>query len=466
MTKTNEYWIWKSEKGKNTCEKCKSLDGKIFYSEDEIPEKPHPNCKCEVVKVVAEEKYEKCDCKELLNKVQNAVENIIAETKTYLGTIQEINTDCEINKESLRDLLNKAYVIKDEYENELAKHLKTCANNKDEEYKEITQKIIDFEKLKKENETNSAKIYELNKNFQNFDKETRVHLVDIQQLKEYSADTPHKKDECKILEDVLDLQTKTKLVNSQFQDYKKQLLEIRTKKQNIIKAINSNIRLKNLKDYKFKKLLSSISLTPDEQICRFGSYGVDKYMHEQLKLANTSLQNAIDDFKYTKNTPNVKKVDMLADIKDWRLKKYMLSNDIPVNSPGVIFNSNAAETRKLWLTDKIQKYVKEHIKDLKENKEPILQDLEFLSDKDLDAYLALQHCKMYNPHITKDGYFEATIYDYYNYEHRDYKFDAKGLGKKTKDLVSTYLNNWGYTMQEKGLLENYFVIYKIREKIW
>ena len=179
MTKTNEYWIWKSEKGKNTCEKCKSLDGKIFYSEDEIPEKPHPNCKCEVVKVVSEEKYEKCDCKELLNKTQNAVENIIAETKTYLGTIQEINTDCEINKESLRDLLNKAYVIKDEYENELAKHLKACANNKDEEYKEITQKIIDFEKLKKENETNSAKIYELNKNFQNFDKETRVHTANF-----------------------------------------------------------------------------------------------------------------------------------------------------------------------------------------------------------------------------------------------------------------------------------------------
>ena len=242
------------KKEKTLLEKCKSLDGKIFYSEDEIPEKPHPNCKCEVVKVVSEEKYEKCDCKELLNKTQNAVENIIAETKTYLGTIQEINTDCEINKESLRDLLNKAYVIKDEYENELAKHLKTCANNKDEEYKEITQKIIDFEKLKKENETNSAKIYELNKNFQNFDKETRVHLVDIQQLKEYSADTPHKKDECKILEDVLDLQTKTKLVNSQFQDYKKQMAAVNLKNENIRKAVVLQLRFIENKKSKTKTI--------------------------------------------------------------------------------------------------------------------------------------------------------------------------------------------------------------------
>ena len=285
MTKTNEYWIWKSEKGKNTCEKCKSLDGKIFYFEDEIPEKPHPNCKCEVVKVVSEEKYEKCDCKELLNKVQNAVENIIAETKTYLGTIQEINTDCEINKESLRDLLNKAYVIKDEYENELAKHLKTCANNKDEEYKEITQKIIDFEKLKKENETNSAKIYELNKNFQNFDKETRVHLVDIQQLKDYSADTPHKKDECKILEDVLDLQTKTKLVNSQFQDYKKQMAAVNLKNENIRKAVVLQLRFIENKKSKtkticfctLKKELGEL-LTKDEnnKTTRIKTYNVNK----------------------------------------------------------------------------------------------------------------------------------------------------------------------------------------------
>lgn len=285
MTKTNEYWIWKSEKGKNTCEKCKSLDGKIFYFEDEIPEKPHPNCKCEVVKVVSEEKYEKCDCKELLNKTQNAVENIIAETKTYLETIQEINTDCEINKESLRDLLNKAYVIKDEYENELAKHLKTCANNKDEEYKEITQKIIDFEKLKKENESNSAKIYELNKNFQNFDKETRVHLVDIQQLKEYSADTPHKKDECKILEDVLDLQTKTKLVDSQFQDYKKQMAAVNLKNENIRKAVVLQLRFIENKKSKtkticfctLKKELGEL-LTKDEnnKTTRIETYNVNK----------------------------------------------------------------------------------------------------------------------------------------------------------------------------------------------
>ncbi len=464
MTKTNEYWIWKSEKGKNTCEKCKSLDGKIFYSEDEIPEKPHPNCKCEVVKVVAEEKYEKCDCKELLNKTQNAVENIIAETKTYLGTIQEINTDCEINKESLRDLLNKAYVIKDEYENELAKHLKTCANNKDKEYKEITQKIIDFEKLKKENETNSAKIYELNKNFQNFDKETRVHLVDIQQLKEYSADTPHKKDECIILENVLDLQTKTKHINSQFQDYKKQAEMANLKNKNIQNAINSgNSYIKVLNNIpKIKCKCNNLMLAFNKEM---GYFIGAKTLGRAPVISGDCLQNALNWLEDAKKNEDATVLNSIDDIKNKNLKNALEEIKMPKYTRGVAYSSNSKQSKNLLKTKEVQKFLSENIKALKERKELGIQDLEFNPFKDWDAYLALQKCKMYNPHITKDGYFEAIIYDYYDFEHREPDPNVKGIFKKAGNLFATDVNNWGHGMQEKELLENYFVIYHIREKI-
>lgn len=43
----DKKYIWISETGKNTCEECKSLDGKIFTG-DKVPPRPHPNCKCEV----------------------------------------------------------------------------------------------------------------------------------------------------------------------------------------------------------------------------------------------------------------------------------------------------------------------------------------------------------------------------------------------------------------------------------
>ncbi len=45
---TNPRFIWHSEKSEKTCDICKSLDGKIFDYYDEVPERPHPNCKCYV----------------------------------------------------------------------------------------------------------------------------------------------------------------------------------------------------------------------------------------------------------------------------------------------------------------------------------------------------------------------------------------------------------------------------------
>ena len=43
----NKY-IWHSENSENTCDVCKSLDGEEFDFYEEVPEKPHPNCRCTV----------------------------------------------------------------------------------------------------------------------------------------------------------------------------------------------------------------------------------------------------------------------------------------------------------------------------------------------------------------------------------------------------------------------------------
>lgn len=39
----NRY-VWRASA--NACEKCQSLDGAEYNSADEIPDFPHPNCKC------------------------------------------------------------------------------------------------------------------------------------------------------------------------------------------------------------------------------------------------------------------------------------------------------------------------------------------------------------------------------------------------------------------------------------
>ena len=37
-------YIWHTEEG--ACEKCQALNGLTFKNIDEIPNKPHPNCRC------------------------------------------------------------------------------------------------------------------------------------------------------------------------------------------------------------------------------------------------------------------------------------------------------------------------------------------------------------------------------------------------------------------------------------
>jgi len=47
---SNTYYKWQAES--DSCERCKELDGQIF---DYEPERPHPNCRCEIVEVSKEE---------------------------------------------------------------------------------------------------------------------------------------------------------------------------------------------------------------------------------------------------------------------------------------------------------------------------------------------------------------------------------------------------------------------------
>ena len=44
VKKENVEYEWKSEPG--ACEVCKAMDGAIYKSANDIPDRPHPNCKC------------------------------------------------------------------------------------------------------------------------------------------------------------------------------------------------------------------------------------------------------------------------------------------------------------------------------------------------------------------------------------------------------------------------------------
>lgn len=174
-----------------------------------------------------------------------------------------------------------------------------------------------------------------------------------------------------------------------------------------------------------------------------------------MPVAGANLQNARRDFDYAKDNENAHIINSRSEIKNKGLNDLMDKAGIPKNSRGVVYDINSKQSKKLFNSPEIKNYISENYSKLLNNKQNNTVDIEFRPHSLLDDnYLGIQHCKLYNPHITSEGYFNAMIIDYFDFTNR-----------KGNDIF-TKANNWGYSMQEKGLLENQFNIYQIREKLW
>lgn len=63
---TNDRFVWKANKG--ACKKCTSMDDKMFVNKNDIPQKPHPNCKCRVEKIYYVDRKNDTDYHEILKQ--------------------------------------------------------------------------------------------------------------------------------------------------------------------------------------------------------------------------------------------------------------------------------------------------------------------------------------------------------------------------------------------------------------
>lgn len=63
---TNDRFVWKANKG--ACKKCTSMDNEMFVNKNDIPQKPHPNCKCRINKVQFTDKKNDTDYHEILRQ--------------------------------------------------------------------------------------------------------------------------------------------------------------------------------------------------------------------------------------------------------------------------------------------------------------------------------------------------------------------------------------------------------------
>lgn len=68
----NSKYVWHTEP--NACKECQELDGTIYYTKEDIPEKPHPNCKCSIEEIPMDE--ETCDCSKFIQQIDEMLNQI------------------------------------------------------------------------------------------------------------------------------------------------------------------------------------------------------------------------------------------------------------------------------------------------------------------------------------------------------------------------------------------------------
>lgn len=133
-------YIWHTEDG--ACEKCQALNGLTFKNIDEIPDKPHPNCRCWVEVIDEDENNyqnpntneppeddELCDCNEqYLDNLIYKLEEGKGDAQSLADNYNELETQLINSQKHFEDIIQSYRNMLQEVEIEISKHVMSCQN--------------------------------------------------------------------------------------------------------------------------------------------------------------------------------------------------------------------------------------------------------------------------------------------------------------------------------------------------
>ena len=151
----NKY-VWHSENGEHTCEYCADLDGKEFDFYDEVPERPHPHCRC-YVEIIEEgngnpsnknkEEEEQCDVLEQVDELITKIESAKDEVNSYIEDLQTDIEDYENDLERVNKLIQENDLTIEILSEDYGKHIPDCENNIDAEYEHANSQAITMKEI-------------------------------------------------------------------------------------------------------------------------------------------------------------------------------------------------------------------------------------------------------------------------------------------------------------------------------
>lgn len=190
----NKY-VWHSENGEHTCEVCKSLDGQVFDFYDEVPECPHPNCKC-TVEIIEEDEskpqtpnddVEPCDC-------WDRIDDLVKETNVWQEEIESLISELNSIEEEDLKLLDEIKSFKQQIEIaqlELA-NIESCSDDCVAYLSGMAVNITDDKEL----EDTAKKIFSLTKESQQVYEIFLKHKHEMEETKDGMDKYYHAKANC------------------------------------------------------------------------------------------------------------------------------------------------------------------------------------------------------------------------------------------------------------------------------
>ena len=125
---SNTVYIWRTEE--KACERCQSLNGQEYYNIEDIPDRPHPNCKCYLETKTDDEL---CDCYDLYERLEEIIMNFNILESAVGAEITSIEKLAYQADASLSELDKKLNEISSEY----GMHLPECEYNIDADFEQM-----------------------------------------------------------------------------------------------------------------------------------------------------------------------------------------------------------------------------------------------------------------------------------------------------------------------------------------
>lgn len=104
-------YIWKSNEG--ACKACSALDGTVYEYVGDIPDRPHPNCKCHVEPT---EDDKMCDCYTLAEQIDELIgdaESLQEEVGEEIEDIESKKHTITFNSEYIQGIINDITSLSD-----------------------------------------------------------------------------------------------------------------------------------------------------------------------------------------------------------------------------------------------------------------------------------------------------------------------------------------------------------------